>query len=90
MNGNLESDVAEDGPTRAKKAVAGKLSENNNNLIIGKYNETFNGVIDEAALYNRVLTEEEIKIDMNNGILYAVSSAGRLATTWAFLKNDRR
>ena len=90
VNGVLESDVAEDGVTRAKKGVAGKLVPNNNNLIIGKYNETFNGIIDEAALYNRVLTAEEINQDMNKGILYAIFPAGRLATTWASVKNNRR
>ena len=70
--------------------MAGKLGPNNNNLIIGKYNETFNGIIDEAALYNRVLTAEEINQDMNKGILYAIFPAGRLATTWASVKNNRR
>ena len=68
------------------RAAAGPLQANDRNLLVGKYNNTFDGIIDEVAIYNRVLTEEEIKQDMNKGILYAVSPAGRLATTWARIK----
>ncbi len=44
------------------------------------------GVIDEVAVYSRALTEEEVKLDMEKGIFAAVSSAGKLATTWASIK----
>jgi len=50
-------------------------------LLIGKYNNSFSGIIDEVAIYNRVLTEEEINQDML-GVMYAVAPAGKLATTW--------
>ena len=86
VDGVLKSDIAEDGLTRAKGAASGPLEANDKDLLIGKYNNTFNGIIDEVVIYNRVLTEEEIKQDMNKGILYAVSPAGRLATTWARIK----
>jgi len=69
---------------------SGKLPPNNQDLIIGKYLNTFDGIIDEAALYNRALTEEEINQDMNKGVIFAVPPAGKLTTTWASLKNDLR
>jgi hypothetical protein len=34
--------------------------------------------------------EEEIKLDMSKGVLFAVSPAGKLTTTWAFIKSDLR
>lgn len=79
------------GKLEATEKSAGKLIPNINNLVIGRYIETFDGIIDEAALYNRVLTEEEINQDMNKGVIAAaVSPAGSLATTWAKIKNDLR
>jgi hypothetical protein len=87
VNGVLKSDVTEDGATRNPKSVEGPLQANDKDLLIGKYNKTFNGIIDEVVIYNRVLTEEEIKQDMM-GVITAVSPAGRLATTWAFLKRQ--
>ena len=43
------------------------------------------GSLDEVALYNKALTEEQINADMQSGVL-AVSAAGKLATTWASIK----
>ena len=48
--------------------------------------ETMMGVIDEVAVYSRALAEDEIKEDMEKGILAAVNSTGKLATTWASIK----
>ena len=45
----------------------------------------FNGIIDEVAIYNRALTEREIKQDMK-GVIAAVDKSGKLTTTWARLK----
>ena len=78
MNGKLET----------TEKSSGKLPPNNQDLIIGRYIETLNGIIDEAALYSRLLTEEEINLDMNKGVIFAVSPAGKLTTMWASLKND--
>jgi len=44
----------------------------------------YKGMLDEFAIYNRVLTETEIQQDMN-GIL-SVSRSGKLSTTWSYLK----
>jgi len=47
-----------------------------------------NGIIDEVAVYNRALTEDEINQDKDNGVMSAaVSPAGKLVTTWASIKN---
>ena len=49
------------------------------------------GFIDEVGLFNIALSEDDIKSIMNQGLgralgITAVSSAGKLATTWADLK----
>lgn len=44
------------------------------------------GYVDEVAIYNRALTAEEINQDMSNGVYFAVSPGGKLATTWGNLK----
>ena len=87
VNGVLKSDVTEDGATREPMAVEGPLAVNDRELLVGKYNNSFSGIIDEVAIYNRVLTEEEIKLDMM-GVTTAVSPAGRLATRWAKIKSQ--
>ena len=47
----------------------------------------FSGIIDEVAIYRRVLTAEEIRDDMDNKVSTAVAASGRVATTWANLKD---
>lgn len=49
----------------------------------------FDGTIDEFAVFNITLTEEEIKSLMEEGLktVAAVSSSNKLATTWGKLKN---
>jgi len=47
-----------------------------------------NGIIDEAAVYNRALTETEINQDKDNGVMpTAVSLLDKLTTTWAKIKS---
>ena len=60
-------------------------------LWIGRYYDlarVFSGLIDEVAIFNVVLTEDDIKTIMTKGLegISAVSSAGKLATTWAEIK----
>jgi len=44
-------------------------------------------IIDDLGIYNRALTEKEIEQDMENGVLgFAVSTEGKLTTTWASIK----
>ncbi|MEK7397035.1 MAG: LamG domain-containing protein [Candidatus Poribacteria bacterium] len=47
----------------------------------------FKGDLDELVIYNRVLTDAEIKENMN-GINMAVDKAGKLATTWSAIKSS--
>jgi len=46
------------------------------------------GVLDEIAIFDDALTEEEIQAIMNDGLssVLAVSPSGKLATTWATIK----
>jgi len=49
-------------------------------------NYTFGGAIDDVVIYNRALNEAEINEIMQNPLITAVSSKGKLATTWASIK----
>lgn len=49
--------------------------------------EFFKGIIDEVAIYNRTLTLDEIKRDMEAVGGASVSNTGKLASTWANIKN---
>ena len=49
----------------------------------------FEGIIDDIAIYNRALTEKEIRTDMGGGVLpLAVQSTEKLASTWGSIKAD--
>jgi hypothetical protein len=53
--------------------------------------EIFNGIIDEVAVFNVVLTEDDIKTIMTKGLaaatgLATVEPSGKLAVTWASVK----
>ncbi len=65
----------------AKSPVA-ECPDTNTPLQIGN---RFAGVIDEFVMYNRALTEEEIRADMA-GVSLAVKSKNKLSTVWGFLK----
>ena len=69
------------------------LSEPNTNLSIGSRAASyyFNGTIDEFAIFNIDLDEQDVKNIMNKGLekassLFAVESFGKLTTTWADVK----
>ena len=81
-----------DGKLEAEnKATATKeLFDNNTPLRIGQdFNEDakrfFIGVIDEVAIFNRALSQVEIKTAMEGDIM-SVDLDGRLLITWARLK----
>ena len=61
-------------------------------IIATRPNDTgnFNGLIDDVALFDRALTEDEIKTIMDDGLeagALAVSPQGKAATTWGALKS---
>jgi len=51
----------------------------------------FKGVLDEAAAFNVVLSDTDIKNIMDRGlqIATAVSNTGKMAMTWGYIKNSR-
>lgn len=65
--------------------------EGSPHFVVGSHSvhapgEFFGGAVDEVALYNHVLTQDEIRSDMDGRLFVAVAPSGRLATTWANLK----
>ena len=76
----------------SKAAATKTLFDNETTLKIGQdFNEDakrfFNGIIDEVAIFNRALTQAEIKTAMEGDIM-TVEPAGRLSVTWAKLKGE--
>ena len=70
--------------------AAGAEPNNLTHLRIGSEHEGryFPGILDEVRLYNRALTEEEMKQNFavkSNSL--AIHAAGKLAVTWGTLKN---
>ena len=53
-------------------------------------NDWFNGSVDEVAIFNVVLTEDDIKKIMTDGLSsgFAVSPAGKLSNTWGWIKDQ--
>lgn len=71
-------------------SAKGKMVPDDEPLVVGDerpMNRLFQGIIDEVALFNRALSQEEIK-EIMNGIkaLLDVEPQGKLATTWAAVK----
>lgn len=67
----------------------GPINQVNQPLLIGAYSSmTYTGMIDDLAIYNRALSEEEILTVMEegHGKQFAVDLKGKLATTWGKLK----
>jgi hypothetical protein len=83
VNGVL--DASKDKPGKAQctaqtpLAIGGQFGGN------AGTNELINGLIDEACIYNRALSEDEIAQNMNAEGL-ALNSTGKLAFTWGEIK----
>ncbi|MDE0315716.1 MAG: LamG domain-containing protein [Candidatus Poribacteria bacterium] len=75
----------------------GKGTGNADPVTIGRWNNGsyFFGIIDEVAIFKDVLTEDDLKTIMDNGLdkalggVAAVDASEKLTTTWANLKSDR-
>lgn len=84
INGKLE--VADSGKAGvAYKGTAGKT-------IVGSWGDRgqkFNGIIDEVQVWDRALTENEIKESMEDLIASPVEPLDKLATTWGDIKQVR-
>ena len=60
-------------------------------VLIGKTHEgnrEFLGLIDEVRIWNRALSMEEVRVEMNTAAT-AVEPLGKLSTTWATLKSEK-
>ena len=62
-------------------------------VIIGSLTGTsrfYNGLVDELAIFDMALNEEDINFIMNKGLqgAFSVYPAGKLATTWSGIKNQ--
>jgi hypothetical protein len=73
----------------------GKGFSNTKNLLIGAGlppSYFFKGILDEVAIFNKALSQDDINNIMTNGLKLAlnlgaaVSPSGKLATTWGRLK----
>ena len=78
----------------SEASATSSIFDNNTPLTVGTdFNEEetryFNGIIDEVAVFNRVLTDAEVQTAMNGDML-AVDANGKLATTWGRLRNCLR
>jgi len=71
-------------------AKPGVVAQIDGSIMVGARHpgsEFFTGIIDEVALYNRILSLDEIKRDMEGVGEAAVSPSGKLASTWGRIKN---
>jgi len=78
-----------DGELESSGGCGGTLKTNNQGLYIGSRvgNERFlTATVDEVRVYNRALTQSEIKKDMETFGPSPVSPASKLATTWGRIK----
>lgn len=65
----------------------GKVGKPGNVLNLGKFAaESYTGGLDEAFLFNRALSQAELKEVMRGFTTAAVAAQGKLATHWAMLK----
>ena len=81
--------TAEDKWAKCGAHPCGDSSPSNLNLLIGSgYAGKFRGIIDEVAIFNVVLSEDDINTIMDDGLdkAAAVSPSDKLTTTWANIK----
>jgi hypothetical protein len=83
-----------DGESVADKDVGKPDDKPNSDIRLASWKNpgwTYIGVLDEVAIFNTPLPEKDLKQIMNIGLeeALAVSSSGKLATTWGMLKDIR-
>ena len=86
-----------DGVQAGSSTRPGKGAGNANPVDIGKWGggSYFVGIIDEVAIFKSVLTEDDLKTIMDNGLdktlggVASVDASEKLTTTWANLKSNR-
>jgi len=85
VNGELDIERGGQGPIE-ENVKEGVVIGHNYGII----SHSFEGIIDEVVIYNKVLTEEEIKALYEGEVkaeLAAMPTTGMLTTTWAIIKS---
>ena len=89
-DGVVEIRIYLDGELDGEVARKGDINKNDASVWIGKKaneNIWLDGALDELRILNIALTEEQIQMDMEEGITFAVEATGKLTTTWGRIKN---
>lgn len=82
---------------KAASTTGANVLYDGNPIRVGSHSHSvsslFFGLIDEVAYFNEALTQEDIQLIMNEGLeeainIIAISSAGKLATTWASIRKQ--
>ncbi|MBM3237974.1 LamG domain-containing protein [Candidatus Poribacteria bacterium] len=92
-----ELKVYVNGTLDGKGARGGAIVINKNPVVVAHssesqgFNAFYKGVVDDIAIFNAALSEDDIKSIMSQGLsralgMTAVSHAGKLTTTWATVK----
>lgn len=93
MKNENECKIYIDGELKTSRPITSMDISNDYPLVIGsnaepKEHTMFKGVIDEVAVYNRALDEDEIKVIMENGFSLAVEAGSKLVNVWGQIKVD--
>jgi hypothetical protein len=85
---NSESKIFVNGELEAEAKIEQDLNTGRVLQIADGDGDCYGGLIDEVAIFNVVLTEDDIKDIMNKGLegMTAVSPSGKLTTTWGDIK----
>jgi hypothetical protein len=85
---NSESHIFVNGELEATAKIEQDLNTGRVLQIADGDGDCYGGIIDDVAIFNAVLTEDDILTIMNKGLegMTAVSPSGKLASTWADIK----
>ena len=88
LNGEIDSETTLDSD---KPVVATTENFRLGNWILGGKGRVWNGLLDEAFIFERALSQDEIRDIMNNGVLgtgTAVNPADKTSVTWGQIKSQ--
>ena len=77
---------------RLNKKIPGSKGEEAHTTIAAGHNGRYRGIIDEVALFDRVLRAVEVSRIVNEGlkqVIFAVSPLDKLTTTWGTIKQSK-
>ena len=76
-----------DGELIAEQAFSGPITSNDPETDIGLAGDgSFIGIIDEVAIYNRALSDEEVRQNYESKVFAAVDYRDTLAVCWGDIK----